>query len=146
SPARQTGSAPSRRRTRRRRTTWRPRFTRRWASRARPSGALRTALRRMIYARISFTTLASKLAVSNWQSGFLPPVYQGTRLRSTGEPILNLRPEVEDPPELVRLGQRLLNRLDQAYQREHRSQPQVDTRIATYELAARMQLEASSAL
>ncbi len=84
--------------------------------------------------------------VSNWQSGFLPPIYQGTRLRSTGEPILNLRPEVEDPPELVRLGRRLMIRLDQAYQREHPAQPQVDARIATYELAARMQLGASDAL
>src|SRR4029077_1097666 len=33
-----------------------------------------------------------------WQNGFLPPIYQGTRLRSTGDPILNLRPDVEDPP------------------------------------------------
>jgi hypothetical protein len=70
--------------------------------------------------------------IINWQSGFLPPVYQGTRLRSTGDPILNLRPDVEDPPELVQLGRRLMNRLDEAYQRTHSSQPQVDTRIATY--------------
>jgi hypothetical protein len=83
--------------------------------------------------------------VLNWQNGFLPPVYQGTRLRSSGDPILNLRPEVEDPPELVQLGRRLMNRLDQAYQRQHASQPQVDARIATYELAARMQLAASNA-
>src|SRR5262249_28242602 len=84
--------------------------------------------------------------VMNWQSGFLPPVYQGTRFRPTGDPILNLRPDVEDPPEMVRLGRRLMHRLDQAYKREHPWQPQVDTRIATYELAARMQLEASNAL
>ena len=84
--------------------------------------------------------------VLNWQNGFLPPVYQGTRLRSTGDPILNLRPEVEDPPELVQLGRRLMNRLDRAYSREHPSQPQVDASIATYELAAQMQLEASDAL
>jgi hypothetical protein len=84
--------------------------------------------------------------VLNWQNGFLPPVYQGTRLRSTGDPILNLRPEIDDPPELVRLGRRQMKRLDRAYSREHPLQPQVDTRIATYELAARMQLEASDAL
>src|SRR5882724_831684 len=29
----------------------------------------------------------------NWQAGFLPPVYQGTRIRTNGSPILNLRPE-----------------------------------------------------
>src|SRR5262249_52880413 len=84
--------------------------------------------------------------VLNWQNGFLPPIYQGTRLRSIGDPILNLRPEVDDPPELVRLGRRLMNRLDRAYSRQRPSQPQVDARIATYELAARMQLEASDAL
>jgi hypothetical protein len=81
-----------------------------------------------------------------WHNGFLPPIYQGTRLRSTGDPILNLRPDVEDPPELVQLGRRLMNRLDRAYSRERPSQPQVGTRIAVYELAARMQLEAGDAL
>ena len=30
--------------------------------------------------------------VENWQAGFLPPVFQGTRFRSTGSPVLNLRP------------------------------------------------------
>ena len=35
--------------------------------------------------------------VENWQSGFLPPVFQGTRFRSTGSPVLNLRPEVDRP-------------------------------------------------
>ena len=84
--------------------------------------------------------------VANWQSGFLPPVYQGTRLRSSGEPILNLRPEAEEPPELARLGRRLVSRLDQAHKGEHASQALVDTRIATYELAARMQLAASDAM
>ena len=33
----------------------------------------------------------------NWQAGFLPPIYQGTRFRSTGSPILNLRPSIEQP-------------------------------------------------
>src|SRR5262249_41353654 len=84
--------------------------------------------------------------VANWQSGFLPPIYQGTRLRSTGDPIFDLRPEVGDPPELVQLGRDLMHRLERAYKREHPWQPQVDARIATYELAARMQLEASTVL
>ena len=29
--------------------------------------------------------------VQSWQSGFLPPVYQGARIRSDGTPILNLK-------------------------------------------------------
>src|SRR2546427_6409081 len=41
--------------------------------------------------------------VQSWQSGFLPPVFQGTRLRTNGSPILNLKPEAETPSEVVRL-------------------------------------------
>jgi hypothetical protein len=84
--------------------------------------------------------------VANWQNGFLPPIYQGTRFRSTGDPILDLRPEVDDPPELVQLGRRLMNRLEHAYKLDHPWQPEIDARIASYELAARMQVEASTAL
>lgn len=84
--------------------------------------------------------------VENWQSGFLPPIYQGTRVRSTGAPVLYLRPEVEDSPEMVKLGRGLMNQLDLIHKREHPGQPQLDARIATYELAARMQMEASPAL
>src|SRR5579872_6507432 len=39
--------------------------------------------------------------VENWQAGFLPPLYQGTRFRSTGSPVLNLQPEVARPAEIV---------------------------------------------
>jgi hypothetical protein len=84
--------------------------------------------------------------VWNWQAGFLPPVYQGTRLRSTGSPILNLTPSVEEPSEVARLGSDLLSRLDRIHQRAHPNQLQLDARIASYELAARLQLTASDAL
>ncbi len=84
--------------------------------------------------------------VWNWQAGFLPPIYQATRIRSTGSPILNLHPEVEEPPEVVRLGRDLLSRLDRIHKRSHPGQLQLDARIASYELAARLQVEASDAL
>jgi hypothetical protein len=84
--------------------------------------------------------------VWNWQAGFLPPIYQGTRLRSVGSPILNLHPELEQTPEVVRLGRELLSRLDRIHQRSHPGQLQLDARIASYELAARLQLEANEAL
>jgi hypothetical protein len=84
--------------------------------------------------------------VQSWQSGFLPPVYQGTRLRTNGSPILNLKPEVEKPSEVVRLTRDLLGRLDQIHERAHPGHPDLDARIASYELAARMQMEASNAL
>jgi hypothetical protein len=84
--------------------------------------------------------------VQNWQSGFLPPVYQGMRLRSVGSPLLNLRPEWQEPSEQDRLRRDLLARLDRIHRREHPGQLQLDARIAGYELAARMQLEATEAL
>ncbi len=84
--------------------------------------------------------------VENWQAGFLPPIYQGTRFRSTGSPVLNLRPEVADPPEIVRLQRDLLSQLDNLHKRQRPNQPNLDARIASYELAARMQMSATDAL
>jgi hypothetical protein len=82
----------------------------------------------------------------NWQAGFLPPVYQGTRIRSAGSPILNLTPETANPPEVVQAGRDLLSRLDQIHKKNHANQLQLDARIASYELAARLQMSASDAL
>ena len=84
--------------------------------------------------------------VENWQSGFLPPLFQGTRFRSTGSPVLNLRPEVDQPEEITTLQRDLLGRLDRLHQRQRPSQPNLGARIASYELAARMQMSATEAL
>jgi hypothetical protein len=84
--------------------------------------------------------------VENWQAGFLPPLFQGTRFRSTGSPVLNLRPEVDRPDEVTRTERQLLTRLDQIHKQERPGQPNLDARIASYELAARMQLAATDAL
>jgi hypothetical protein len=84
--------------------------------------------------------------IENWQSGFLPPLYQGTRFRSTGSPVLNLKPDVERPAEVVQQERDLLARLDRMHQTARPGQPTLDARIASYELAARMQLAASDAL
>jgi hypothetical protein len=84
--------------------------------------------------------------VENWQSGFLPPLYQGTRFKATGSPVLNLQPEVERPPEVVALERDLLARLDAAHKGKRPGNPKLDARIASYELAARMQLAATDAL
>jgi hypothetical protein len=84
--------------------------------------------------------------VWNWQNGFLPPLYQGTRLRSVGSPILDLRPDFEKPAEVINAERDLIARLDRIHKRSHPNQLQLDARIAGYELAARLQLEASDAL
>jgi hypothetical protein len=84
--------------------------------------------------------------VENWNAGFLPPIYQGTRFRSTGSPVLNLRPETGDSAEIAKLRSDLLSRLDTLHQQQRPSQPNLGARIASYELAARMQMSATDAL
>ena len=83
---------------------------------------------------------------ATWQSGYLPPVHQGTRLRSQGSPILNLHPQEQGPTDFVAAGRDLLSKLDNIHQRDRPFQPRLDARIASYELAARLQVTASEAL
>lgn len=82
----------------------------------------------------------------NWQAGFLPPIYQGTRFRSEGAAVLNLQREFDEPAEVTKLQSQLLARLDEAHRRDRPLRPRLDARIASYELAARMQLSTSDAL
>ncbi len=84
--------------------------------------------------------------VENWQAGFLPPQFQGTRFRSTGSPVLNLKPDTERPAGVVKVESDVLAKLDALHKRERPEQPTLDARIASYELAARMQLAATDAL
>jgi hypothetical protein len=84
--------------------------------------------------------------VDNWQAGFLPPIFQGTRLRSTGSPVLNLRPDSDRPADVSRTERELLMQLDALHRHQRPGQPNLDARIASYELAGRMQLAATDAL
>src|SRR4029434_2133164 len=74
---------------------------------------------------------------ANWSSGFLPPHYQGTPLRSSGSPILDMAP----PPGVTRESQRgnldLLQGLNHIHEREHPEQRDLAARIESYELAFR---------
>jgi hypothetical protein len=82
----------------------------------------------------------------NWQAGFLPPVFQGTRIRSTGSPILNLKREFKEPDAITEIERDLIARLDRIHKKKRQHIPNLAARISTYELAARMQLEATDAL
>lgn len=84
--------------------------------------------------------------ISNWQSAWLPPTYQGTRFRTEGAPVLNLESRPEIPTQLVEAERSLLRKLDDMHRVQRPYQPELDARISSYELAARMQLEASTAL
>src|SRR4030095_8733339 len=84
--------------------------------------------------------------IQNWQSGWLPPIYQGTRFRSEGPPLLNLKPPEELPSPLVAAQRNLLRSIDEAHRQQRAWQPDLDARISSYELAARMQIAATDAL
>jgi len=84
--------------------------------------------------------------VENWQAGFLPPIFQGTRFRSTGSPLLNLQPAVELPAAVARAASQLRAGFDELHRSARPGQANLAARIASYELAARMQLAASDAL
>jgi uncharacterized protein (DUF1501 family) len=73
-----------------------------------------------------------------WGGGFLPSRFQGVKLRSGGEPVLFLN----DPPGLDRAGRRQwLDTLDALNQANfaHTQDPEIEARIAQYEMACRMQ-------
>lgn len=78
---------------------------------------------------------------ANWSNGFLPAQFQGTTFRPEGTPILNIDP----PPGVSRYHQRnsldLLNKLNQAHQAQHPAHQELTARMASYELAFRMQME-----
>lgn len=86
------------------------------------------------------------LGKQNWQSGFLPPIYQGTRLSSVGSPLVNLHPEEEFPDPVLEFSRTFLNRIADEHQRHRPGQPELAARIASYQLAARMQLSATDAM
>ncbi|MGE0761523.1 MAG: DUF1501 domain-containing protein [Pirellulaceae bacterium] len=79
--------------------------------------------------------------VSNWTSGFLPSSYEGVLFRSDGEPVLNLG----SPPGIDRdVQQRGLEALTQLNRHRYDAiqDSEIASRIASYELAFRMQAAA----
>ena len=75
----------------------------------------------------------------NWSSGYMPATYQGTVFRSKGAPILDLaRPDDMS----VEVQRRLLDSIQDANQQHLANRPgnsDLASRIASYELAYKMQ-------
>ena len=76
---------------------------------------------------------------SNWGSGFLPAAYQGTMVRTGGTPILDLKPPADLAGEDQRASLDLLGRLNRDHLKERRGDTELEARMASYELAFRMQ-------
>jgi hypothetical protein len=78
---------------------------------------------------------------ANWSSGMLPTVYTGVRFRNQGDPILN----VSRPPGVSRQSQRETLDLVETLDRRRLDivgDPEIATRIASYEMADRLETSA----
>lgn len=78
---------------------------------------------------------------ANWSNGFLPAFYQGTALREGGAPILDLRPPSHVARDAQRANLDLLGELNRADAARHPGHDELAARMASYELAFRMQTE-----
>ena len=83
---------------------------------------------------------------ANWNSGFLPALYQGTRFRTGDTPILDLKPPagVSDQQQRNQLG--LLQKMNQLWAADKSDDTELDARIRSFELAYQMQSAASEAV
>jgi hypothetical protein len=77
----------------------------------------------------------------NWSNGFLPAHYQGTRLRPTGSPILDLQSPAHKTRKHQRQALDELAFLNQRHARKHPEHADLESRMESYELAYRMQME-----
>ncbi|MEL6106847.1 MAG: DUF1501 domain-containing protein [Planctomycetota bacterium] len=83
---------------------------------------------------------------ANWSNGYLPAHFQGTPLRPSGSPILDLNP----PPGISRIDQRrtldLIAELNRRNASKHPEHADLSARMANYELAFRMQMQVPDVL
>ena len=78
---------------------------------------------------------------ANWANGFLPADFQGTPLRATGSPVLDLNPSAGVTPDHQRANLGLLAELNRRHAETRPGRDDLAARAATYELAFRMQAE-----
>jgi hypothetical protein len=84
----------------------------------------------------------------NWQSGFLPGVYQGTYIDTQHTKIEKLIEHIQNnytslPEQRQQLD--LLQQLNERHQRKRKDDAQLEARIQSFELAYRMQMDATDA-
>ncbi|MBC7366716.1 MAG: DUF1501 domain-containing protein [Undibacterium sp.] len=84
----------------------------------------------------------------NWQSGFLPGIYQGNYINTAFTDIDRLIEHIRNPsatPQEQRAQLNLLQQLNARHAAKRQHEAQLDARIQSYELAYRMQMEATDA-
>ncbi|MBI2823394.1 MAG: DUF1501 domain-containing protein [Planctomycetia bacterium] len=78
---------------------------------------------------------------ANWSAGFLPTVHAGVRLRNSGDPILNVSSPAGIDREAERATFDVIGQLNRA-RLDAIADPEIATRIASYEMAYRLQSSA----
>jgi hypothetical protein len=81
----------------------------------------------------------------NWSAGYMPATYQGTQLRAAGDPIIDLKPPAGTTREMQREQLDALARLNAQHLARHPGSSELAARIASYELAYRLQAAAPEA-
>lgn len=84
----------------------------------------------------------------NWQSAFLPSIYQGTYINTEDTAVDKLVEFIKNTTLDLKQQRRqldLLFELNERHKKERQNDSQLDARIQSYELAYRMQMEASDA-
>ncbi len=84
--------------------------------------------------------------VTNWSNGFMPPMFQGTVLRPREPRIFNLNPPEYLRGEVQKRNLAFLRELNAGHAEKYPGEGDLEARIASYELAARMQTAATDAL
>lgn len=84
----------------------------------------------------------------NWQSGFLPGIYQGTYIDTQFTDIEKLIENIKNnftsrPEQRAQLD--LLHELNERHAKARQNEPQLEARIQSFELAYRMQMDATDA-
>jgi uncharacterized protein DUF1501 len=76
---------------------------------------------------------------NDWSAGFMPAAYQGTLFRSTGDPIVDLKPPAGMTTEDQRARLDTLAKLNELDMQKYPGNTELAARISSYELAYRMQ-------
>jgi hypothetical protein len=82
----------------------------------------------------------------NWSTGFMPPTYQGTKFREGSSPVLFLNPAEPIGKARQRAKLDLIQELNRRHHELRQEDSELEARIATYELAYRMQSAAPEAV
>jgi hypothetical protein len=86
------------------------------------------------------------LGVENWSNGWLPSIFQGTVVRPTEPRILDLTPPAHLKGRAQTRALEFLEQLNSRHMADHPGQLDLQARIASYQLAAKMQTVATDAL